>query len=198
MKEILKQNESKNLNENKEIENTKIDYDKIIKSVVNSEKYNSLKYLENSKEILNNLALEIKKLFVFIENQQQNSEFKLKKAEFAFCFQEKDVKFKGFVDRIDETQDEFIVIDYKTGATKIEYKDIVFCKKIQLILYAKILEQILNKKCAGIYYLSLSDDFSTEEKPKIYLNGITKNTNNNLFRLDESITKEKTIKSDYF
>jgi len=145
------------------------------------------------------LKIEIKKLFVFIENQQKNSNFIISKAEFKFEKILDGIKFEGFIDRIDESENEFIIIDYKTGSTKISYAEIVFGKKIQLILYAKILETILNKKCAGIYYLSVNDDFSTDNKLKIYLNGITKNANNTVFRLDNSMFYEKnSIKSNYF
>jgi len=180
------------------IDFSKINKNEIICRVLNSNKYKNYKNLENSEQILNNLVEEIKKLFVFIENQQKNSEFKLSHAEFRFEKELDGVIFKGAVDRIDETEDEFIVIDYKTGSTKIKYDEIVFCKKIQLILYAKILEKVLNKKCAGIYYLSVSDDFSTTNKLKIYLNGITKNSDNLVHKLDNESYFEKTYKSNFF
>lgn len=183
---------AKNLTENETIQN------EIIENVFNKKEFEKLKFLENSVQRLNNLKQEIKKLFNFILKQQQSSNFKLTKAEYKFNLAENNFMLKGFVDRIDETDDEFIVIDYKTGNTKIEYADIVFCKKIQLILYAKILEKILNKKCAGIYYLSLSDDFSKNNKLKIYLNGITKNSNNNLHLLDNNFAIDKTVKSEFF
>jgi len=200
-------NTEQNFNDNLSIQNKiiknnsinkKINYDNIINRVLKSKEFNVLFNLENSNEILNNLSFEIKKLFDFIIFQQQNSEFKLKRAEYKFEYEYNGIKFKGFVDRIDENENEFLVIDYKTGNTKIEYSEIVFCKKIQLILYAKILEKILNKKCRGIYYLSINDDFSTTEKMKIYLNGITRNTDNAIYRSDNSVFVDKSIKSNFF
>lgn len=187
-----------NTQENYLIDLNKINIENLIESVFNSDKYINYKKLENSVEIFNNLKEEIKKLFVFIVNQQNNSSFKISRAEHKFNFTFNNILFSGFVDRIDETEDEFIVIDYKTGSTKIDYFEIIFGKKVQLILYAKILEEVLNKKCAGVYYLSVNDDFSTNDKLKIYLNGITKNADNNIFKLDNLVSKEDGIKSEYF
>lgn len=170
----------------------------IIKNTLNSKEFNFIYFIENSKQIIENIKFEISKLFDFILKQQTQSEFKLSKVEYKFTFEENGINFKGFVDRIDENENEFIIIDYKTGNTKIEYKDIVFNKKIQLILYAIILEKILNKKCVGIYYLSVNDDFSKNLKMKIFLNGITVNENNNIFKLDKSSYYEKTLQSDFF
>ncbi|MBE5745749.1 MAG: hypothetical protein E7359_00465 [Clostridiales bacterium] len=183
------------------IKNTKIkDRDKIeiINYVLNKKEYKFIYFIENSEQLIVNLKNEIIKLFNFIILQQNNSDFKISKVEYKFLYEQDDLKFKGFVDRIDENEQEFIIIDYKSGNTKMEFADIVFNKKIQLLLYANILEKILNKKCVGVYYLSINDDFSKNDKLKIYLNGITVNENNNLKKLDKSSFFDKTIKSDYF
>ena len=150
----------------------------IINSVFLQKKYSFLHSTINGKTKILNLKKEILKLFDFIINQQIESEFKVSKTEFAFLESVDDIKFKGFVDRIDENKDEFIIIDYKTGSTKIDYGEIVLCKKVQLLLYAKILEQKLNKKCMGVFYLTVSDDYSASSKQKIFLNGIVVNENN--------------------
>lgn len=175
-----------------------IEKNNLINEILNSKEFKFIYYLENSKQIIENLRNEILRLFDFIINEQISSEFKISKVEYKFEHNENGKKFKGFVDRIDENDKEFIIIDYKTGNTRIEYSDIVFNKKIQLFFYATILEKILNKKCVGIYYLSINDDFSKTDKVKIILNGITVNENNNLHKLDNASYFEKTIKSYYF
>ncbi len=173
------------------------DKKEIVDFVFAEKKYNFLKTTENGDSKIKNLKNEIFKLFDFVLDTQKQSEFKICKAEYGFLQNVDGVKFKGFVDRIDETNDEFIIVDYKTGKTKIDYCDIIVGTKIQLLLYAKILEQILNKKCMGVYYLSVSDEYSTQKKQKIYFNGITVNENNVINRLSKNETdfefKEKYL-----
>jgi len=151
------------------------DKNKIINFVLNKSEYNFLKLSNSSNIILENLKIEINKLFDYIILQQKNSEFNISKVEYAFSENIGGINFTGIIDRVDETENEFILIDYKTGNTYIDFLDIILNKKIQLILYAKILEKILNKKCAGIFYLTINDDFSTSGVKSINFNGIVLN-----------------------
>lgn len=151
---------------------------KIIDFVLNKPEYEFLKLDKTKNAIISNLKVEIIKLFNFILKQQESCEFKIAKAEYLFKTQIDGVNFKGFIDRIDETEDEFIIIDYKTGKTIIDYEEIILNKKIQLILYAKILEKILNKKCVGVFYLTLNDNYLKSGEKSINFNGILVKTNN--------------------
>lgn len=151
---------------------------KIIDFVLNKPEYEFLKLDKTKNAIISNLKVEIIKLFNFILKQQESCEFKITKAEYLFKTQIDGVNFKGFIDRIDETEDEFIIIDYKTGKTIIDYEEIILNKKIQLILYAKILEKILNKKCVGVFYLTLNDNYLKSGEKSINFNGILVKTNN--------------------
>lgn len=151
---------------------------KIIDFVLNKPEYEFLKLDKTKNAIISNLKVEIIKLFNFILKQQESCEFKITKAEYLFKTQIDGVNFKGFIDRIDETEDEFIIIDYKTGKTIIDYEEIILNKKIQLVLYAKILEKILNKKCVGVFYLTLNDNYLKSGEKSINFNGILVKTNN--------------------
>ena len=151
---------------------------KIIDFVLNKPEYEFLKLDKTKNAIISNLKVEIIKLFNFILQQQESCEFKITKAEYLFKTQIDGVNFKGFIDRIDETEDEFIIIDYKTGKTIIDYEEIILNKKIQLVLYAKILEKILNKKCVGVFYLTLNDNYLKSGEKSINFNGILVKTNN--------------------
>lgn len=151
---------------------------KIIDFVLNKPEYEFLKLDKTKNAIISNLKVEIIKLFNFILKQQESCEFKITKAEYLFKTQIEGVNFKGFIDRIDETEDEFIIIDYKTGKTIIDYEEIILNKKIQLVLYAKILEKILNKKCVGVFYLTLNDNYLKSGEKSINFNGILVKTNN--------------------
>ena len=171
----------KYLIENRQI--TKELKEQIYASVLKKSEYEFLQIYKDKKYILYNLKNEIFKLFDFIINQQNESEFKISKVEHLFKTNINGINFKGFIDRIDETDDEFIIIDYKTGKTTINYEEIILNKKIQLILYAKILEKLINKKCAGVFYLTINDDYSSKENKNINFNGIVVNCDNNLEKL---------------
>ncbi|MGN1208437.1 MAG: PD-(D/E)XK nuclease family protein, partial [Christensenellales bacterium] len=158
----------------------------VIEKVFEEKKYNYLKFMPNGEAKILNLKNEILKFFDFVLLQQQSSDFKISKAEFGFLENFDGIIFKGFVDRVDECGDEFVIVDYKTGSTKIDYSDIVLGKKVQLLLYAKILETKLHKKCVGVYYLTVNDDYSTQNRQKIYFNGITVNENNNMKKLSKT------------
>lgn len=146
--------------------------EKIVFDVLNSDEISFLKQNRTNKQLFENLTNEILRLFDFVIENQKTSEFVLKKAEYRFEKVYNGFLLKGFVDRIDETENEFVVIDYKTGNTKIDYADIVLGKKVQLLLYAKVLEEILSKKCVGVFYLTINDDYSTKEQNNIFYNGI--------------------------
>lgn len=166
----------------------------IVDNIFRRKEFQKVFFVKNAKILIENLKKEIYRLFEFVQKEQIFSNFKMAKLEFEFLEEIDNFKLKGFVDRIDESKDEFIIIDYKTGNTKIDFKDIVLTKKIQLILYSIVLEKILNKPCAGVYYLTITDDYSKEKKRNIYLNGITVLENNNLKNLDTSCEE----KSQFF
>lgn len=155
----------------------------IIDFVLSDKTYEIIIKDKGNKELVNKLRKEILKLFAFIKEEQDISEFKISKVEFYINDVIDGINFEGFVDRIDETEDEFIVIDYKSGNTIINYKDILLSRKIQLIFYSKILEKILNKKCRGIFYLTIRDDFSTKTNKGINFNGIIINEGNSIKKI---------------
>lgn len=171
----------------------------IFKKILENEKYNFLKYQSENVILLETLKLEFIKFCKNYFAQQQNSNYKNALNEFGFRRNIGSYLFNGIADRIDVFEDNFIVIDYKTGSTKFSYSDIFVGKKIQLVLYAMFLEEILNKKCAGIFYLNLNDNFKKDIKAQNKMQGIVVNENNNIFKLDNSITENKgNIISDYF
>ena len=86
-------------------------------------------------------------------------------------FNGKKISLKGKIDRVDEFEDKFRVVDYKTGKVSNGiFKDLYYGKKIQLFLYSKVLEKKLGLKPAGIYYFNASTEFNEE---KTILKGLT-------------------------
>ena len=72
-------------------------------------------------------------------------------------------KISGRIDRIDTFGDYFRIIDYKTGSVDATDKALFTGNKLQLYLYASAIN---DKKPAGVYYLPISDDFSTDNGEK--------------------------------
>ena len=104
-----------------------------------------------------------------IEEQLRHSRFVPKLAEWQFgrggqapvtlTDGERNIKFCGVVDRIDEYGDSFVIIDYKSGAIHSELKNVYFGQNIQLYLYLDIVKSVFGKKPAGAFYFKLRDDY---------------------------------------
>lgn len=62
------------------------------------------------------------------------------------------IDFKGIVDRIQSTNDRFIIIDYKSSKHSFNLDDFLAGRKLQLVTYSTLLEEVLQKKCIGSYY----------------------------------------------
>ncbi len=105
-----------------------------------------------------------------------NSKFKVKSLEKAFGdgkdypaikLLDGKVKIKGKIDRVDESQNYFRVIDYKTGSADSTDKGLFSGTKLQLYLYGKaVADKYSNgeKQVAGLYYLPVSDKYRDEDK----------------------------------
>jgi len=98
--------------------------EQIIDEVLSCKDYSFLKQSLNEKNKLENLKSEILKLFDFVLDQQKSSAYKITKSEFGFSEKFENFEIKGYVDRIDENENGFLVVDYKTGNTKIDFKKI--------------------------------------------------------------------------
>lgn len=77
------------------------------------------------------------------------------------------VKLKGKIDRVDEGDKYFRIIDYKTGKADADEKLLFAGVKLQLYLYAEAVrkkyEGAVEKTPVGLYYLPVSDKYSKKE-----------------------------------
>lgn len=107
------------------------------------------------------LKYELKNFVKSIFIQQQSSSFKLHDLE-SFVKVEKyfnnEIGLKGAVDRIDEFEDQFIVIDYKSSNLNFNVSSIYCGEKIQVLVYAGVLEYLKNKSPVGVFYLPIKKD----------------------------------------
>jgi ATP-dependent helicase/nuclease subunit B len=71
---------------------------------------------------------------------------------------EGDVRIRGVIDRIDSRSDGIVVIDYKTGASPIGYRDAYEGRNLQLPIYLMAVEQVIRpgRPLASGYYLHIN------------------------------------------
>lgn len=78
------------------------------------------------------------------------------------------VKLKGKIDRVDEGEKYFRVLDYKTGKADASEKLLFAGVKLQLYLYAEAVRSKYNgenkKQPVGLYYLPVSDKYEKEQE----------------------------------
>lgn len=80
---------------------------------------------------------------------------------------EDDVKICGIVDRIDQRDDGWVVIDYKTGRAPIAYSEAVAGRNLQLPIYAMAASRVIGerKPIAAAYYLHIYSRKKGSELP---------------------------------
>ena len=109
-------------------------------------------------------------------------------------FNHGEIKLVGKVDRIDTHDDYFRIVDYKTGRTGGILKDLYYGDKLQLFLYQKAAQKMLNKKSAGALYFDSRWDYLLPNEDDCILKGLLCNDEEALELFDKNISSK--IKSD--
>ena len=133
----------------------------------------------------------------------QDSSFKIKYQEVGFGDGKKipainlvdgTVKIKGKIDRVDESDSYFRVLDYKTGKADISDKNLYMGVKLQLYLYAAAVKNSdQDKKLAGVYYLPVKDKYEKiEDKDHALAVGKTLDDEQALAEQDKNVKENKT------
>ena len=104
------------------------------------------------------------------------------------------IKIKGVIDRVDFCDNEFRVIDYKTGNSDFDdFTEIKSGKKIQLIVYAWVGAKKFKSQPVGAFYLPLKNDFIKENKKDLYkLKGVVYNSLATIINMDSSLSQPNT------
>lgn len=159
--------------------------------VINSDNYSNLK---DKQYEIKSLQMEAIRFCKAIKYQIDNSDYKPKKAEFKFDNYKlpSGLTLKGFVDRLDicDENNSFKVIDYKTGKDEFSFQDTYYGLKIQLIVYLKVLQDILNKKPAGAMFMPVKNKFEkvdTTEFKSYQLDGVLLNDEDIIYRTDKNL-----------
>lgn len=144
---------------------------------------------------------EYKKGLLILKNYYSKNIFNYNKAymvEKEVIYKIKDILITGFVDRIDKFNDEYEIIEYKTGKNSIEYNSIGLIDGnniLQMSIYYLAFKYQFKKypKNIIIYYLSLDKD------EKIYLNfnnNISKDTVKTILNVNNNILNNNFYKKE--
>lgn len=103
---------------------------------------------------------------------------------------EGDVRIRGAIDRIDRRRDGLVVIDYKTSASPISYRDALEGRNLQLPIYLMAVEQVIRpgEPVAGGYYLHIN---SARKGSEIRRSGSPEQT------IEAILTRAKQFIGDY-
>lgn len=99
----------------------------------------------------------------------------------------KNVDVVGKIDRVDISDDMLRIVDYKSGKVQSNLKELYYGDKLQLFLYSCAIEDELNKKVIGGFYLPLHNKYVRENKNNYSLTGYFINEDFVIKALDKNI-----------
>ncbi len=173
-------------------------FDEISKTVLERDEYKKFLAESSTSMTIKRVLSECKKYCYKTFVSFNGSDFKVGKSEAKFgenCYYPPinllggQVKMKGKIDRVDQT-DKFVrVVDYKTGSTDSSEKALFAGVKLQLFLYGYAVSQKYKgeKQVAGLYYLPVSDKYlSGADEKTVMTDGHTLNENDAISAQDRS------------
>ncbi len=186
------------IDEIKDENSSNILFDSISEQILDKKEYK--KFLEDStsKMTVKRVLLECKKYCYKTYLSFAQSDLKVKKTEVGFGDNEfypainlldGQVKIRGKIDRVDENERYFRVVDYKTGSTDSTDRSLFVGTKLQLFLYGSAVKSKYNneKLPAGLYYLPISDKYEKlDEKTTCMADGRTVNDKDAILSQDKN------------
>ena len=172
---------------------------KVLEQILKNNKYVHLISNPQNANDIKSLYNEITRINNALLNERKVSKFKIDKKHLEMPFLETTnikcgngyLKIKGVIDRVDVLDDEFRIIDYKTGKSEFsDFSDIKYGKKIQLIVYAGIAKQKLKLNPVGAFYLPLKNDFIKGDKNELFkLTGVVKDSLKTIINMDSGLSE---------
>lgn len=164
-------------------------------------------YLEKYKK-------ELKEICIYLKKELERTEFDAKyfEKEFVIDLDENiKIRFMGVIDKImifeDEENTYVIVIDYKTGNTKLDYNKVIYGLDMQLLVYLYFLKHhpiFTEMKVAGFYLQHILPAVMNYDEKKSYalqreqfyqLDGYTRNQISLLHHLDQNYLDGGMVRS---
>lgn len=147
----------------------------IFDEVTDEDKYKAVQRDRLSKHNLKRLGTEVINIGQTVKRELENSEFFPIECEAEFgphavfpaptinVGDGANIRFRGKIDRIDRCGNEFIIIDYKRGASDFREKDLYAGIKLQLPVYLKVVRDALGLAPVGFFYKKVLNDFAKNE-----------------------------------
>ncbi len=177
--------------------------EKILSDILSDDEYQRFMADGVTKSTIDRVKRESKEYCYKTYSYMRDSSFKVKYQEVGFGdgkdipaieLLDGNVKIKGKIDRVDQSDNYFRVLDYKTGKADISDKNLYTGVKLQLYLYAAAVQKISQeKKLAGVYYLPVKDKYENpEDKNKALAVGKTLDDEQALSEQDKNVKENKT------
>lgn len=156
--------------------------------VLSKDDYKDIVSNKSNTFVLKALYRELDRIIVAVAREINHSNFIPKYYEYRFdIIMIDDIQLKGFIDRIDEKDDGFLILDYKTGDNSFKnFNDVVSGKKLQLLVYAKAFETLTGKKAKGAFYFPISNSFGDDSQYR--LNGVMLKDDSNIVDMDSGLS----------
>ena len=166
----------------------------LLNKILSSDNYKYISSNPINNYVILALKKELQRIILGIISQVEVSSYKpnLKYLEHTFVSEtatKYGIKIKGTIDRVDTWNNDFIIIDYKTGDSNFsDYTDVYSGKKLQLLVYAKCFADKYKLNPKGVFYLPISNAYSKESK-KYKLIGVLDKDINNIYAMDNGLTQ---------
>lgn len=99
------------------------------------------------------------------------------------------IELQGVIDRVDFDNDTFAIIDYKTGESDFSnFTDIASGKKLQLIVYVYIVQNLIKKRPIGVFYMPLKNTYTKQDNDELYkLKGAVSTNLSDICKIDKNL-----------
>lgn len=168
--------------------------------------------------ILNNSTTELERFYLEIQatnivdsinvinTQMDRSKYEILALEANYEIEIEGVLFRGFIDKvlINREQNEYVVIDYKTGGYNLDLKKLTFGLDAQVLTYKLLLEEhVGDATCVGFFYQSIlpsspfkyvkDKSLSKQLENYMKLDGYILKNHSTIFNLDNEYREESYI-----
>src|SRR5690606_1910706 len=121
---------------------------------------------KENKSLLSYLNYESVKMCHIIFDNVLKTNIKPTHTDKDFCaenyFANQNLNLTGKVDRVDEFENYFTVVDYKTGSIEFKSNLVYTGQKLQLLIYADVYESQTGKSCVGVFYFPVKNSFDSK------------------------------------